>query len=146
MKIYNNVKLNRNQLNSVIAIGNFDGLHLGHQKVLNEAKQKAKRKRLPFGVITFEPVPVMFFDRKIKVFAHLHGSDLKEFLNDKNYYLKSLKKLYKKEIYQMIILSERHSEFALGKDYNNYKIISNPIDCSYTNCGTKKINPTVTII
>ena len=66
MKIYNNVKLNRNHLNSVIAIGNFDGLHLGHQKVLNEAKQKAKKKRLPFGVITFEPVPVMFFDRKIK--------------------------------------------------------------------------------
>ena len=66
MKIYNNVKLNRNHLNSVIAIGNFDGLHLGHQKVLNEAKQKAKRKRLPFGVITFEPVPVMFFDKKIK--------------------------------------------------------------------------------
>ena len=59
-------KLNRNHLNSVIAIGNFDGLHLGHQKVLNEAKQKAKRKRLPFGVITFEPVPVMFFDKKIK--------------------------------------------------------------------------------
>ncbi len=69
-----------------------------------------------------------FFDKKIKVFAHLHGSDLKEFLNDKNYYLKLLKKLYKKEIHQMIILSKRHSEFALGKDYNNYKIISNPID------------------
>ena len=66
MKIYNNVKLNRNHLNSVIAIGNFDGLHLGHQKVLNEAKQKAKKKRLPFGIITFEPVPVMFFDKKIK--------------------------------------------------------------------------------
>ena len=66
MKIYNNVKLNRNHLNSVIAIGNFDGLHLGHQKVLKEAKQKAKKKRLPFGVITFEPVPVMFFDKKLK--------------------------------------------------------------------------------
>ena len=66
MKIYNNVKLNRNHLNSVIAIGNFDGLHLGHQKVLNEAKQKAKKKRLPFGVITFEPVPVMFFNKKLK--------------------------------------------------------------------------------
>ena len=66
MKIYNNIKLNRNHLNSVIAIGNFDGLHLGHQKVLNEAKQKAKKKRLPFGIITFEPVPVMFFDKKLK--------------------------------------------------------------------------------
>ena len=66
MKIYNNIKLNHKHLNSVIAIGNFDGLHLGHQKVLNEAKQKAKKKRLPFGIITFEPVPVMFFDKKLK--------------------------------------------------------------------------------
>ena len=66
MKIYNNIKLSHKHLNSVIAIGNFDGLHLGHQKVLNEAKQKAKKKRLPFGIITFEPVPVMFFDKKLK--------------------------------------------------------------------------------
>ena len=29
--------------NSIIAIGNFDGLHLGHQKVLFQAKQKAKK-------------------------------------------------------------------------------------------------------
>ena len=42
MKIYNNANLNRNHVNGVIAIGNFDGLHLGHQKVINEAKQKAK--------------------------------------------------------------------------------------------------------
>ncbi len=66
MKIYNNVNLNHKHLNGVIAIGNFDGLHLGHQKVLNEAKQKAKKKRLPFGIITFEPVPVMFFNKKLK--------------------------------------------------------------------------------
>tara|TARA_B100001564_G_C20520239_1_gene614819 strand:- start:53 stop:961 length:909 start_codon:yes stop_codon:yes gene_type:complete len=64
MKIYNNANLNRNHLNGVIAIGNFDGLHLGHQKVINEAKQKAKKYKLPFGVMTFEPVPVMFFSKK----------------------------------------------------------------------------------
>ena len=28
--------------NGVIAIGNFDGLHIGHQKAINEAKHKAK--------------------------------------------------------------------------------------------------------
>ena len=64
MKIYNNANLNRNHVNGVIAIGNFDGLHLGHQKVINEAKQKAKKYKLPFGVMTFEPVPVMFFSKK----------------------------------------------------------------------------------
>ena len=64
MKIYNNANLGRKHLNGVIAIGNFDGLHLGHQKVINEAKKKAKKNKLPFGVMTFEPVPVMFFSKK----------------------------------------------------------------------------------
>jgi len=66
MKIYKNSNLDQKHFNGVIAIGNFDGLHLGHQKVISEAKRKAKKNKLPFGVMTFEPVPVMFFNKKIK--------------------------------------------------------------------------------
>ena len=66
MKIYNNVNLNSKHRRGVIAIGNFDGIHLGHQKVINEAKKRAKKNKLPFGLITFEPIPVMFFNKKIK--------------------------------------------------------------------------------
>ena len=66
MKIYKNPNLDQKHCNGVIAIGNFDGLHLGHQKVINEAKRKAKNKKIPFGAMTFEPVPVMFFNKKIK--------------------------------------------------------------------------------
>ena len=66
MKIYNNPNLKKKHCNGVIAIGNFDGLHLGHQKVIKEAKLKAIKNNIPFGVMTFEPVPVMFFNNKIK--------------------------------------------------------------------------------
>ncbi len=66
MKIYRNPNLNQKHYNGVVAIGNFDGLHLGHQKVISEAKKKAEKNKIPFGVITFEPVPVMFFNKKIK--------------------------------------------------------------------------------
>ena len=66
MKIYFNSSLNQKHCGGVIAIGNFDGLHLGHQKVIKEAKQKAKKEKLTFGVMTFEPVPVMFFNKKLK--------------------------------------------------------------------------------
>ncbi len=66
MKTYNNLNLNQKHRSGVVAIGNFDGIHLGHQKVINDAKKKAKKNRLPFGLITFEPVPVMFFNKKIK--------------------------------------------------------------------------------
>ncbi|MDA8763993.1 bifunctional riboflavin kinase/FAD synthetase [Candidatus Pelagibacter bacterium] len=66
MKIYKNANLNKKHRKGVIAIGNFDGIHLGHQKVINEARKEAKSKKLPFGIITFEPVPVMYFNPKIK--------------------------------------------------------------------------------
>jgi len=66
MKIYNNLKINHKHKNSVVAIGNFDGLHMGHKKVLTQAKEKAKKSKLQFGLITFEPMPVMFFNSKIK--------------------------------------------------------------------------------
>ena len=66
MKIYKNTNLNKKHYKSVIAIGNFDGLHLGHQKVINEEKKKAKKNKLPFGIMTFEPMPLMFFNPKVK--------------------------------------------------------------------------------
>lgn len=66
MKIYKNLKIKNKHKKSVIAIGNFDGLHLGHKKVLDEAKRKAKRNNKSFGLVTFEPVPVMFFNSNIK--------------------------------------------------------------------------------
>ena len=49
-----------------MAIGNFDGIHLGHQKVLAEAKVTAKKNNLSFGLITFEPMPIIYFNPFIK--------------------------------------------------------------------------------
>tara|TARA_B100001093_G_C26827639_1_gene1014746 strand:- start:789 stop:1694 length:906 start_codon:yes stop_codon:yes gene_type:complete len=66
MKLIQGLKINKKFKNSVIAIGNFDGLHLGHKKTLLKAKLKAKKLKLKFGVVTFEPIPVMFFNKKIK--------------------------------------------------------------------------------
>ena len=66
MKIYKNLKIKESHKNSVIAIGNFDGIHLGHQKVINQAKKKAKIYNMPFGLITFEPMPVMFFNQNVR--------------------------------------------------------------------------------
>ena len=82
MKIYNNPNLNRKHRNGVIAIGNFDGIHLGHQKVIDEAKEKAKKNKLPFGLMTFEPVPVMFFNKKKK--NHRINSLEQKKINSKN--------------------------------------------------------------
>jgi len=65
-KIYNNFIIPGKLKKSILLIGNFDGLHLGHQKVCNEAKKYKKKYKLKFGVLTFNPLPVMFFNNKMK--------------------------------------------------------------------------------
>lgn len=45
----------------VATIGNFDGVHLGHQAVLGQLAEKADALGLPLVVITFEPQPQEYF-------------------------------------------------------------------------------------
>lgn len=45
----------------VLSLGNFDGLHLGHQSVLKTAVDLARARGVPAGVMTFEPHPRLFF-------------------------------------------------------------------------------------
>ena len=68
MKIFNNTSISKNYKKAAIAIGNFDGVHKGHQKVFRETKKFAKKNKVKFGVLTFTPLPVMFFNKKIKNF------------------------------------------------------------------------------
>ncbi|HZW82185.1 MAG TPA: bifunctional riboflavin kinase/FAD synthetase [Candidatus Deferrimicrobium sp.] len=48
--------------NLVVALGNFDGVHLGHRKLLTEALDKARELRARSAVITFEPHPLKVID------------------------------------------------------------------------------------
>ena len=50
---------------SILLIGNFDGLHLGHQKLFKLAEKYSKKHKVKFGVLTFDPLPVMFFNKKL---------------------------------------------------------------------------------
>ena len=71
---------------SVVALGNFDGFHLGHQAVVGRAIQRAFHERRPAIVATFDPHPVRFFkpdvppfrlttlDQREALFAHA-GAD-----------------------------------------------------------------------
>jgi len=47
----------------VATIGNFDGVHLGHQTVLGQLSEKAAELHLPATVILFEPQPNEYFGR-----------------------------------------------------------------------------------
>lgn len=47
---------------AVLALGNFDGVHRGHQALIRNALDEARRKGRPAGVLLFEPHPREFFN------------------------------------------------------------------------------------
>lgn len=49
---------------NIIAIGSFDGIHKGHQKILNKTIKLAKKEGLRSGVLTFEPHPQEVVDNQ----------------------------------------------------------------------------------
>ena len=71
---------------SIVALGNFDGFHLGHQAVVGRAVARAFHERRPAIVATFDPHPVKYFkpdvspfrlttlDQREELFAHA-GAD-----------------------------------------------------------------------
>ncbi|MGB1539736.1 MAG: hypothetical protein ACPG80_02145, partial [Rickettsiales bacterium] len=52
---------------SVMALGNFDGMHRGHQAVVSRAKSLANAAGRPCAVMTFEPHPRRFFQPDLPV-------------------------------------------------------------------------------
>ena len=116
IKIYKNFQIKKNHRGSIILIGNFDGVHLGHQKLFSLAKKYKKKYSVKIGVLTFEPMPKMFFDSTLKNFRI---SSLNQKIN-----------LLKKQSVDFIITKKFNKEFSKTK---SIKFI-NQIIC-------KKLNP-----
>ena len=151
MKFYKNFTIKSSHKNSIILIGNFDGLHLGHQKLFNIAKNFKKKTKLKIGVITFDPIPKMFFIKKLKNYKI---SNLNQKLNllkkfkvdfvinkkfDKNFSKINCKKFISKILYRKLRVkyifvsdnfrfgNKREGNVNLLKYYENkykYKIIN----------------------
>jgi riboflavin kinase/FMN adenylyltransferase len=64
MQIHRNYyELAKTAQNTVAALGNFDGVHLGHVAILNKAQEIASSKNLPSAVITFNPHPATVLNK-----------------------------------------------------------------------------------
>ena len=74
MKIFSGFSIPRNYYNSIILIGNFDGIHLGHQILFKRAREFKKIYKCKIGVVTFNPMPKMFFNKKLKNFKLMNFS------------------------------------------------------------------------
>tara|TARA_B100000524_G_scaffold60633_1_gene28091 strand:- start:19 stop:1002 length:984 start_codon:yes stop_codon:yes gene_type:complete len=64
-----------------VAIGNFDGIHQGHVKLLNECKLQAQESNLAFGVVSFDPHPRDFFNPKNPSFKLLDHEEKETLLS-----------------------------------------------------------------
>lgn len=64
MKIIRNIDKNQQKLpNIALTIGNFDGIHIGHKKILEKLKSAGQERGLKTALLTFEPHPAKIFGK-----------------------------------------------------------------------------------
>ena len=96
VKLYKNFNIINNHKKSILLIGNFDGVHLGHQKLFKLAKKFKKNTKLKIGVVTFDPIPKMFFNKKLKNYKISNLSQKIKFFHEHNVDFVIVKKFDKK--------------------------------------------------
>jgi len=118
MKLYKNFNIFKNHKKSIILIGNFDGVHVGHQKLFKLANTYKKKFNLNIGVLTFEPMPKMFFNKDIKNFRISN-------INQKNIILKGLG-------VDFVITKKFDKKFSKNKsDFFIKEILSKKLEAKY---------------
>ncbi len=65
-------------VSSIVTIGNFDGVHLGHQELIKRALTRARAKGLPCVVFTFEPHPISVLKPELKMSRLFDAEDRRE--------------------------------------------------------------------
>ncbi len=91
---------------AAVALGNFDGVHKGHQRVIAQAAEAAKAQDCPLGVITFEPHPRRLFQPDqptFRLMTHAQQARVLEGLGVERFYILNFD-------YEMASLTDR--EFA----------------------------------
>ncbi len=118
-----------NDRGAAVAIGNFDGVHLGHQAVIDITRKAATKIGAPLGILTFEPHPRTFFSKDNNPFrlmnAEAKANRLAKLGVEKLYELPfnaALSELTDREFAQTVIsdqLGLKHvvvgSDFCFGK-------------------------------
>ena len=147
VKLYKNFNINNHHKNSIILIGNFDGLHLGHQKLFKLALSYKKKYNSKIGVINFDPMPKMYFNNSFKNFKISSVNQKLELLKelkvdfiitkkfDKNFSkiksIKFIKKILYKKIKSKFIFVSNNFRFGNKREGDVKLLIQNEKNYNY---------------
>jgi riboflavin kinase/FMN adenylyltransferase len=116
--------MNPKKKRAIVTIGNFDGVHLGHQKLIHEVADRAKALGLCSLAVTFEPHPeqILFPERKL---SHLSSSAEKvEILHANGMddvwvcpFTNELARLEPEDFMRMVVERQPMSELWIGADF-----------------------------
>lgn len=115
-------KLDINNLNviknSVVAIGFFDGIHLGHQKILTKVQEIALNKNLDSVIVTFSDILLKMFKMKYTITTYAQKiKEISRYKIDYNFTINKQNKLYN----------------LSAKEFLNFLI--DKLNCRYLVCG-----------
>ena len=146
MKVVNGSKNYRNDDYLVLAIGNFDGVHVGHKKILNETCNIAKSKGFIPTLYTFDPHParivapfgapplILTLDQKLKMISDC-GIELAIIEN----FTKELSQLSPIEYFEGILLPLKPKHILIGYDFTFGKNRQGNIQLLQDICNKYKI-------
>ena len=147
IKIYKNFNIINSHKKSIILIGNFDGIHIGHQKLFRLASIYKNKFGLKIGIITFDPIPKMFFNPNFKNYRISNFEEKIEFLKKFNVdfvvnkkfdfqfskisYYDFIKKIIFKKINPKYIFVSNNFKFGHKREGNVASLINNSKEFNY---------------
>ncbi|MAU87918.1 MAG: riboflavin biosynthesis protein RibF [Gammaproteobacteria bacterium] len=125
-------------------IGNFDGVHLGHQELIGKIKQTASKNNLKTKVITFNPYPFEFFQwKKKRILSEFDKNNLLNKLGIDE--IKSIKfdedfrNQSAEEFFTNTLLNENIKFLSVGRDFKFGKDRSGDIELLNELCISNKV-------
>jgi len=155
MQIIRNYQNYQSSENLAITLGNFDGIHLGHQKILSASAKIAQTEKLKFAVVSFNPHPLTILRNK-KDFHIFHLKDKLRFLHRSNAdkvflvkFTKTFSQIRAQDFLTEILLKKFHvkhiiigHDFIFGKDrQGNAEFLKNnaeKLDYKFTQISAEK--------
>ena len=127
MKIHNiNLNTHINEKLFHLAIGNFDGVHLGHQQIITSLVKYAKKNNKPSAILSFDPHPRQFFSRELdcyQIISEFKKQELLKSLQIKHYFAlcfdESISNLSPRDFIKLIIVDKLKVEkLIVGYDFH----------------------------